>query len=179
MLIGFFLLQSQIWRFFWNVEGIGITDRSTSSDDDRALQQFNDTLKYGDGRCQVTWPSKEKNPELPINRELAVGRLRSVVSKLKNKPELLQMYHSDLENQLKMGIIDKLETTGGRTLKYHLPHHPVVNLSKSTTKLRIVYDASAKTKTENKKLNDCLYREPVLQQNLWGMLMRFRLNRIA
>ena len=60
---------------FWNVEGIGITDSPTSADDDRTLQQFNDTLKYEDGRYQVTWPWKEKNPELPINRELAVGRL--------------------------------------------------------------------------------------------------------
>lgn len=98
----------------------------------------------------MTWPSKEKNPELPINRELAVGRLRSVVSKLTNKPELLQMYHSVLENQLKMGVIEKLEATCGRTLQYDLPHHPVVNHSKSTTKFRIVYDASAKTKTKNK-----------------------------
>ncbi|MEW8547947.1 MAG: aspartyl protease family protein, partial [Candidatus Thiodiazotropha sp.] len=59
---------------FWNVEGIGITDSPTSSDDERALQQFNDTLKYEDGRYQVTWPWKETNPELPLNRELAVGR---------------------------------------------------------------------------------------------------------
>ena len=41
---------------FWNVEGIGITDSPTSSDDARALRQFNDTLKYEDGRYQVTWP---------------------------------------------------------------------------------------------------------------------------
>lgn len=63
--------------------------------------------------------------------------------------------------------------------KLYLPHHPVVSLSKSTTKLRIVYDASAKTKTENKSLNDCLYRGPMLLQNLCGILIRFRLNRIA
>ena len=122
---------------------------------------------------------EEKNIELPTNRELAVGRLRSVVSQLNNKPELLQMYHSVLENQLKVGIIEKLETTGSRTLKHYLPHHPVVSLSKSTTKICIVYDASAKTKTENISSNDCLYRGPGLLRNLCGILIRFRLNRKA
>lgn len=78
-----------------------------------------------------------------------------MVSKLKNKPELLQMYHSVLENQLKMGIIEKLEATGGRTLKHYLPDHPVVSLSKSTIKLRIVHGASDETKTESKSLSDC------------------------
>ena len=130
---------------FWNVEGIGITDSLTWSDDERALQQFNETLKFKDGRYYVTWPWKEENPDLPVNRELAVGRLRSVVSKLKNHPELLQKYNSVLREQLEKGVIEKVEDTCDRTIKHYLPHHAVVNPAKSTTKLRIVYDASAKT----------------------------------
>ena len=164
------------WKF---TQHHRITRPPHSDDKDRTLQELHDTLKYEDGRYQVTWPWKEKNLELPTNRELAVGRLRSVVSQLNNKPELLQMYHSLLENQLKVGIIEKLETTGSRTLKHYLPHHPVVNLSKSTTKICIVYDASAKTKTENISSNDCLYRGPGLLRNLCGILIRFRLNRKA
>ena len=39
---------------FWNVEGIGITDSLTCSDDEKALQQFNETLKFKDGRYYVT-----------------------------------------------------------------------------------------------------------------------------
>ena len=42
-----------------------------------------------------------------------------------------------------------------------------------------MYDASAKTKKESKSLNECLYRGPVLLQDLTGILLRFRLNRIA
>ncbi|MCG8034488.1 MAG: DUF1759 domain-containing protein [Candidatus Thiodiazotropha taylori] len=164
---------------FWNVEGIGIMDSPTSSDDELALQQFHESLKFEDGRYQVTWPWKEENPELPVNRELAVGRLKSVVSKLRKQPELLQKYHSVLEDQLKKGVIETIEDRGGGTLKHYLPHHAVVNFSKLTTKLRIVYDASAKTRSSNKSLNECLYRGPVLLKNLCGILMRFRLHRTA
>ena len=43
----------------------------------------------------------------------------------------------------------------------------------------MVYDASAKMKQDNKSLNDCLYRGPVLLQDLTGILLRFRLNKVA
>ena len=39
---------------FWNVEGI--TDNPNCSDNERALEQFNETLKFEDGRYRVTWP---------------------------------------------------------------------------------------------------------------------------
>lgn len=49
----------------------------------------------------------------------------------------------------------------------------------ATTKIRIVYDASAETKTDNKSVNECLYSEPILLQNLTSILFRFRLNKVA
>ena len=47
--------------------------------------------------------------------------------------------------------------------------------SEFTTKLRIVYDGSAKTTKSNTSLNECLFRGPVLLQDLSGILLRFRL----
>lgn len=151
---------------FWNVEGIGILDSPHCSDNESALQQFHDTLKFEDGRYQVTWPWKEECPQLPVTRELAVGRLKSVVSKLQNKPELLQKYDTVLKDQLENGVIEKVNVTKTGTMIHYLPHHAVVNPTKTTTKLRIVYDASAKTKMNNKSLNECLYRGPVLLKDL-------------
>lgn len=60
-----------------------------------------------------------------------------------------------------------------------MPHHPVITPGKSTTKVRIVYDASAKTNKEGNSLNDCLYRGPLILRDLCGLLLRFRLNRTA
>ena len=64
-------------------------------------------------------------------------------------------------------------------MKHYIPHHVVITPQKATTKLRIVYDASARSKFGNKSLNECLYRGPVLLQNLCGILLIFRLYKIG
>ena len=60
---------------------------------------------------------------------------------------------------------------------HYLPHPPVIQINKDTTKLRIVYDASAKV--NGPCLNDCLYTGPNFSQNILDILIRFRLNQIA
>ena len=50
---------------------------------------------------------------------------------------------------------------------------------RKTTKVRIVYDASAKPKSDNKSLNECLYRGPVMLKDLCGLLLRFRIPKFA
>lgn len=56
--------------------------------------------------------------------------------------------------------------------QYYLPHHCVIKESSATTKLRVVFDASSKT-TEGVSLNDILMVGPVLQQDLFSILLRF------
>jgi hypothetical protein len=75
---------------FWNIEAIGIKDIVGQSDDELAMKQFKDTLKFENGRYEVTWPWKEENSDLPTNRELAFGRLKSCVKKMKDTSELLK-----------------------------------------------------------------------------------------
>ena len=48
--------------------------------------KFKDNLRYEDGRYQVTWPWKEDMPDLPVNRGLAYGRLKSNVDRMKRRP---------------------------------------------------------------------------------------------
>lgn len=56
--------------------------------------------------------------------------------------------------------------------RHCLSHHPVVTLSKSTTKVRKVYDASAKAAKGVKCLNDCQYQELITLPDLCGVLLR-------
>lgn len=60
----------------------------------------------------------------------------------------------------------------------YLPHHGVIRESSTTTKLRVVFDASAKT-TSGLALNDTLMVESNLQDNIIDIVMRFRLPKIA
>ena len=63
--------------------------------------------------------------------------------------------------------------------KHYLPHYTVINPLKTTTKICVVYDASTKSKKENKSLNECLCRSPVMLNGLCGILIWFRLHKIA
>ena len=60
---------------------------------------------------------------------------------------MVEKYAEIIEDQLKQGIIEKVrsEVQSNGTSKHYIPHHAVINPSKASTKVRIVYDASAKT----------------------------------
>jgi len=60
---------------------------------------------------------------------------------------------------------------------YYIPHHVVLRPESTTTKMRIVLDASAKT-SSGLSLNDNLYCGTKLQQDLMGIILRFRLHPI-
>ncbi|XP_037927917.1 uncharacterized protein LOC119662382 [Teleopsis dalmanni] len=59
------------------------------------------------------------------------------------------------------------------TPRYFIPHHCVLKPDITTTKLRVVFDASAKT-TSGHSLNDLMYNGPTVQSELFSILLRFR-----
>ena len=164
---------------FWKLESLGINEFPVESDNDVALKKFGETLKYDERRNIVTWPWKEEQPVLPDNRALALGRLKSLVSRKRNKPELIQKYDDIITDQRENGIIEKVGSESNSLIKHYIPHHAAVNPTKATTKVRVVYDASAKCRAESRSLNECLHRGPILLQNLKGILLRFCLNKDA
>ena len=107
-----------------------------------------------------------------------MGRLKSIIKRFKADKSLLEKYDSIIQDQFNKGIIEKssIDSVG---LIHYIPHHPVITTQKITTKVRIVYDASAKTRKENLSLNECLYRGPVILEDLVAILMRFRFHKIG
>ena len=64
------------------------------------------------------------------------------------QPELLQEYNQIIQQQIRDGIVetvpdDEIENTDSESFHY-LPHHGVVRRDRGITKLRIIYDGSAK-----------------------------------
>ena len=136
-------------------ETIGITDNRRQSDDERAVQHFSETVKKENGRYNVRWPRREKNPNLPDNYGLALGRLKTTISKLQQDFELLSKNDEVIKDQLKKGIIEVVgDKTTDDTKKHYIPHHAVINSSSASTKARIIYDASPKSKKSHLSLNE-------------------------
>lgn len=58
-------------------------------------------------------------------------------------------------------------------INYYLPHHAIIKPTSSTTKLRVVFDASAKSDSDL-SLNDVLMVGANVQDNLFYIILRFR-----
>lgn len=128
----------------------------------------------------VTWLWKEDQPDLPENYHLALARLKSILQKLVKVPTLFERYDAIIKEQLNRGSIEKItdESEEG-SVRHYIPHHPMITPLKATTKVRVVYDASANTRQSNKSLNECLYRGPVILPSLSGLLLTFQLSPIG
>ena len=99
---------------------------------------------------------------------------------LKSNSLLAAEYQKVIETQLESGIIEKVNDTEpvevGKVC--YLPHKAVIRENKETTKVRVVFDASAKT-PEGPSLNDCMHAGPSLLPKLMDILLRFRLKRVG
>jgi len=75
----------------------------------------------------VTWPWKDRVPELPENYQLAFGHLKTMLQKLVKSPALIKQHDDIIQEQLKRGIIEKVTSNSEEGLtKHYIPHHPVI-----------------------------------------------------
>ncbi|XP_043474287.1 uncharacterized protein LOC122506260 [Leptopilina heterotoma] len=103
--------------------------------------------------------------------ELEDQYVTSKIDILKNCP--LENHFNKNTQVTSEGHMTKLDKDDPREPSYYIPHHPVIKLSSHTTKLRVVFDASAKT-TNGKSLNDILDPGVPMQNDLFEILLRFR-----
>ena len=72
------------------------------------------------------------------------------------------------------GIIEKVPDTSESGPCHFLPHHGVRRADKETTKLRIVFNGSAKVDKDSFSLNDCLNKGPNRIPHIFDMMIKFR-----
>ena len=131
-------------------------------------------IKFENNRYSVSLPFKENRPILPDNYQLSLNRLKKLKERLKKTPHLLNE-NKIFDEYLKLGIIEEDQTQGDTGHVVYLPHNEVGKEDRSTTKLIIVFDASAKYK-DTMSLNDVLYKGPCLNADLYSLLLKFRVH---
>ena len=164
----------------WSLDAIGVTEDCDVTFDDMAINKFNETVNIQDNRYHVSWPWKEGHLEPPDNFALSAGRLKSLLNRLKHTPEIRDKYHDVIMDQLRQGIIETVDIGSANSQEdnrvvHYLPHHHVLKDDGENQKLRIVFDASAKTSKSGISLNDCLIKGPSLLPQIAGLLLRFRM----
>ena len=165
-------LSNQIAKL-WDLETVGIREENSVE------EKFEDTVSFNGERYSVQLPWKSDRVNLQTNRSLCERRLNSQLKRLKKEPEILKKYDDVIKDQIKQGIIEEVPDlpTGERI--HFLPHHPVIRENAESTKVRVVYDGSAKERKGDKSLNECLYTGPSLLPMLHDVLLRFRMFPVA
>lgn len=160
-------------QVLWDLETLGITES------DEVYEEFVDNICFNGDRYSVKLPWKEGRDILDSNYELSLSRMKGQVKKLRKEPEVLREYDSVIKEQLASGVIERVAELERPDGVYYIPHLAVIRKEASTTKLRVVYDASAKSGKEGTSLNDCLHKGPSLTPLLFDILIRFREKRVA
>ena len=162
-----------ILHSFWRLESLGIESMEKT-----VLEGFVQSNCFKDGRYEVRLPWKEPHPPLPDNYKLSHRCLESLLHRLKHDPAVQQEYDTIIKTQIQQGIVEEVDQSHKPLGEVHyLPHHAVIRKDESTTKLRIVYDASAKS--TGCSLNECLHKGPKFDQKILDILLRFRTYPIA
>ncbi|GFX94700.1 integrase catalytic domain-containing protein [Trichonephila clavipes] len=93
---------------------------------------------------------------------------------------LYSEYCKVLKNYLDVGIIEKVTNPFIPTNNpvFYLPHQVIIKNESLTTKLRLVFDASAHEEKQL-SLNDCLFHGVNLNPNILDLLISFRSKKIA
>ena len=141
--------------------------------------EFSESITFSEGRYQVSLPWKLQHRLLPDNYQLSLRRLEGLLKRLRQTPDVQKKYDDTIREQIQTEIVEDVPPENKRSVQVHyLPHHAVIHADKSTTKLRIVYDASAKA-NGTPSLNECLHVGPKFNQKLLDILIRFRAHRVA
>jgi hypothetical protein len=85
--------------------------------------------------------------------------------------DLTAAYNEVIESQVKENIVEKAPVKASGQ-EFYIPHEPVVQEAASSTKLQVVYDASACASPDSPSLNECLNPGLPLLNRLWDILVR-------
>lgn len=167
------------WKVLSSIEDASYGRASKANkrcqEEQEALQHFKQhTIRDEEGRFIVRLPTKQAISELGATLPMATARFLNVEKRLQHDEYLKAEYIRFMNEYIEMGHMVQVTDDSVQTQDpFYLPHHSVIKSSSLTTKVRVVFDASAKS-TSGISLNDVLRCGPVVQQDLFSILIRFR-----
>lgn len=139
-----FVKESSDYEKLYSLDVLGVEDR-VEDDQSQVYSDFKENItRREDGRYEVSVPWIPGKELSSTNEQPSRQRLWNVERKLSRDPELKEKYEEIVNDQITAGIVEYApeQATGGRT--FYMPHKPVIRNDATTTKVRMVFDASAK-----------------------------------
>ena len=170
-----FMRETNDYEKLYSLDVLGVQDRGENDQLDVRKEFKDDITRREDGRYEVRVPWIPGNTLEGTNEQASRRRLQNVNNKLIQNPDQKKEYEKIIEDQLRDGVIETVpeQPSGERT--FYMPYKSVVRESAATTKVRMVFDASAKPHYLANSVNDCMHTGPPLQPLLWDILIRARM----
>ena len=167
---------------FWEVEQPSIEVAPFTKEELEIQDQYDSTHSFNveQGKYQVVLPRNSKGLVLGESRSRAMKRFLANERALISKSKYAQ-FQAVVKDYLDLGhaqLLDEQDFAVPTPSSYYLPMHGVYKAGSSTTKLRVVFDASAPS-TTGVSLNHTLGVGPTLHPPLDQILLKFRGYKVA
>ncbi|XP_062537684.1 uncharacterized protein LOC134206011 [Armigeres subalbatus] len=155
---------------FWELEVGYYTSKMTAAE--RAVEQHFERThsRNSEGRYVVRLPFNDRKSQLGNSYENAKRRFGRLMISLAKYPSKQEAYKQFMKEYVALGHMQ--EVSHDFDQGYFLPHHAVYKEASSTTKVRVVFDASAASST-GVSLNDTQQVGPTVQSDLITIMLRF------
>ncbi|XP_076397965.1 uncharacterized protein LOC143266315, partial [Megachile rotundata] len=167
---------SQTLQKFWEIEELPSKVIARSPEDERCEKFFQvTTSRTSTGQYIVRLPFRDENiTQLGHSRQKALIMLNSLFRKFRSQNTLATEYKQFMQEYENLGHMRRVpRAIASKNLRVYIPHHPVIRDDSTTTKLRVVFNASSVT-SSGLALNDLLLPGPKLQSDLPSVVNRWR-----
>lgn len=168
-------LSCQLQKF-WELESI-MSPKSFGLDESEIEHHFRTThVRTTNCRFIVRLPFSRSPEILGHSKMIAEKRLATIVRKCRSDDDYSKQYNEFMEEYISLGHCQEIVRPITDSPHYFIPHFAVTNENSTTTRTRVVFDASCHTDS-GISLNEALMVGPKLQEDLVIHLVRFRLKK--
>lgn len=161
---------------FWEIEEVD-HKKAWSLEEINCDKHFQENVKRDkSGKFIVSIPFKEHLNKLGNSKKIAEKRFLQLEKRLQTNEKLRNMYINFLNEYEKLNHMSL--DNDFDPIEYYMPHHGVLREDHTTTKLRVVFNASAPT-SSGYSLNDLQMNGPFIQDELINILLRFRIHPVV
>ena len=175
------LMTDHLLTKFWKIEEPAVYEAAKTPSEIRVEEHYEQTHSYDSSqkKYMVRLPRSEDKFDLGESRTQALNRARANERSLIRKNKLPQ-FQAVMKEYLDLGHAQPVSVKKHQPASevYYMPVHAVFKDSSTTTKVRAVFYASAKT-TNHNSLNDLLAVGPTLHPTLDQILIKFRSYAVA
>ncbi|KAH9645725.1 hypothetical protein HF086_010121 [Spodoptera exigua] len=161
---------------YWEIEDVEPSSSSSLTSEEQYCEEFyqQTTRRLDTGRYEVGIPMKpEYENQLGSSKSKAIAQFKQLERKMCNNLLFSESYKSFMSEYQQLGHMCKADNVDESKPAFYLPHHGVIKLDSTTTKLRVVFNASSKS-SSGKSLNDLMCCGPNLQKDLMTLILNWR-----